>query len=269
MLASRRRSARESDESHGSTSFAWTIIVPRVKHPFPLALAVTSFAIGTVALVAACATSEPSPSGPGLPDAANDASPRSQPPEFDSGGAKDAAPLSTCERTRAYVTACGRDELTCGSAHFDTWCALHDETMNSEAFRRAETKCLTTENCDPLDRRDCEYRSYSTASPTTAQRQVVAAYCETCEPTDPAGCAERKTTYNPALGPKSTDDVFVAAWDLSDAIDDEIRVKCTGPGIDAGADAATDGGVDTGACLKRFAACAGDIYVDHLPDCPK
>jgi len=181
----------------------------------------------------------------------------------DAGGdaGADAAARSTCELTRAYLVACGGD-LTCGDAKFDAWCKSNDDAINSAAFRRAEAMCLTKDNCDSKKRRHCEYESYGSATPTAAQTQVVTAYCQTCEPGDQAGCATRKTSYDGAKGTDSVDDVFVAAWELADPIVDEIRTRCTGSALDAGADAA-DGG-----CLKAFANCAGGIYVDRLPDCP-
>ena len=113
-----------------------------------------------------------------------------------------------------------------------------------------------------MARRDCEYRSYATATPTAAQTQVVQAYCQTCEPADPTGCMTRETSYRPALGPKSTDDVFVAAWELADSVDDAIRTGCTGAALDAGPTP------DAGTCLKAFASCAGGIYLDRVPNCP-
>jgi hypothetical protein len=161
------------------------------------------------------------------------------------------------------------DPLTCGASKFDAWCALNDTAINSESYRRAEALCLLKQNCDGLARRDCEYRSYLTAKPTTAQKAVVAAYCQTCEPTDTAGCITRKTDYDAVVGPKSTDSVFVAAWELSDTLDDQIRTKCTGTALDAGVAAALDAGGDAAPCYKAFDNCAGDLYVNALPDCPK
>lgn len=187
--------------------------------------------------------------------------------KIDTGGGGDTdagvdASKTTCEITRAYVVDClGSAELTCGAAKFDAWCAQNDTIINSETYRRAEAACLVKANCDPDVRRDCEYKSYATATPTTAQKAVVAAYCQTCEPADPTGCATRKTTYVPSAGVKSVDDVFVAGWELADPIADEIRTKCTGSALDAG-------GADAAACLKAFASCAGDVYVTRLPDCP-
>jgi hypothetical protein len=229
--------------------------------------------LGAAAMMAvfwACTDNGSAPSG-GTGDP-NDAASDSTRPRIDASntedGGDDAATLTTCQITRAYVTDCdmgmpdGGDGLTCGNAKFDAWCALNDKAINSEAYHRAEAMCLTHANCDPDKRRDCEYKTYATAIPTTAQTQVALAYCQTCEPADPKGCVTRETTYKSALGPKSTDDVFVAAWELNDALDDEIRTKCTGAALDAGATP------DGGACLKQFASCAGDIYINHLPDCP-
>ena len=190
----------------------------------------------------------------------------SAPSDLDSGPAEETGTTaSTCSVTRTYLTECnklapdGGDELTCGDGKFDAWCELNDKAINSAAYRRAEAQCLTTKNCSGLVRRDCEYRSYATATPTTAQKAVVAAYCATCEPADTT-CPARKIAYDTAKGTTSTDDVFVAAWELSDTLDDLIRTSCTGSALDAG------GG--TAACLKAFGNCAGGIYVDHLPDCP-
>lgn len=179
-------------------------------------------------------------------------------------GATDAAAASTCEQTKNYVEACAQ-ELTCGD-DFDAWCEGNDRAINSDAFRRAEAQCLTKANCDGNDRRDCEYRSYASATPTSAQSAVVEAYCATCEPSDTAGCATKHTTYNPALGPKSVSDLFVAAWELADPLVEEIREKCTGSALNVGA---ADAGDETAACAKAFSLCSGDVYIGKLPDCPK
>jgi hypothetical protein len=237
-------------------------------------LLLTVLALGGSALTAVVSACSDDTAATGSPDAATDAPADTQRPPLpgtDAAADIDArADASTCEITRAYTIAChtdpdAGDPLTCGAAKFDAWCAANDKAINSESYRRAEALCLVKKNCDGLDRRDCEYRSYATAKPTNAQKQVVAAYCQTCEPGDPTGCVTRKTQYDPQLGPKSTDDVFVAAWELSDTLDDEIRTKCTGAALDAGA---VDAGADAAPCLKAFANCAGDIYVNALPDCP-
>jgi len=196
---------------------------------------------------------------------------RRSPPGEDAAAPVDArAEASTCELTRAYTVECNLgsdagDPLTCGAAKFDAWCDLNDKAINSESYRRAEAMCLLKQNCDGYARRDCEYRSYLTAKPTTAQKAVVAAYCQTCEPGDPTGCITRKTDYDAVVGPKGTDSVFVAAWELNDTLDDEIRTKCTGAALDAGV---ADAGGDAAPCYKAFDKCAGDIYVNALPDCP-
>jgi hypothetical protein len=240
-----------------------------VNRPLLLVAAVALSSSGIAAFLSACTDNgsaspgEPNPNEP--KDAALDT--RGPDADLDGGIGEDTSTgPSTCAITRTYETECnklrpdGGSELTCGEAKFDAWCELNDKAINSASFRRAQAMCLTTKNCDGLARRDCEYRSYATATPTAAQKQIVTAYCATCEPADPAGCATRKTVYDPAKGPKSTDDVFVAAWELNDALDDEIRTKCTGAALDAGPDAAV--------CLKQFGNCAGGIYVDRLPDCP-
>jgi hypothetical protein len=220
-----------------------------------LSTAVT--ALAGAALVAACSDSSSSSTTTDGDGGSSEAS-------LDGGGP--AANGATCELTRSYSIGCnagkdGGDPLTCGPDQFDAWCALNDTAINSESYRRAEAMCLTQDNCDGLARRACEYASYATATPTEAQKQVVAAYCQTCEPADTAGCAARKTAYDTTLGPKSTDDVFTAAWELSDALDDAIRTQCTGATLDAGASAAD--------CLNAFGNCAGGVYVDALPACPK
>jgi hypothetical protein len=164
---------------------------------------------------------------------------------------------SYCATRRAYDEACGLDP-TCGVDHFDAWCAQNDAVINSDAFRRVEAKCLTSEYCNQAERRDCELRSYADETPTATQSAIVDAYCETCEPGNVAGCRVEQTTYDPNAGPTSVTDVFVAAWELSDALTAEIKTKCTGGALDAGSN-----------CAKAFSNCAGGVYVDRLPDCPQ
>jgi hypothetical protein len=247
-------------------------IVRTVNRPFLLVTAAALSASAFVAFVSACTDNGSASPGTPTPDTTKDGAPDTQGPGIDGGtGEEDtgAPGASTCDLTRTYVTECNKlrpdagEELTCGDGKFDAWCELNDKAINSAAFRRAEAMCLTTKNCEGLARRDCEYRTYATATPTAAQNQVVAAYCQTCEPGDPTGCATRRTSYDPVKGPKSTDDVFIAAWELNDALADEIRTKCTGAALDAGTP-----GPDAASCLKQFGNCAGGIYVDSLPDCP-
>jgi hypothetical protein len=161
--------------------------------------------------------------------------------------------------TRDFIIACaGEGELDCGKDKYAAWCSEKDQKSNSEAFRRAETKCLPNVGCDASARRDCEYGSYAGEKPTDAQKSLVEAYCSTCEPADTTGCATRSVTYDPAGGPENVTDIFVAAWELSDAIVDQIREKCTGAALPAGSDP----------CEKRFGSCAAEPYLDALPDCP-
>lgn len=170
---------------------------------------------------------------------------------------------SLCAKTRAYTERCGGESaLNCGAAGFDAWCAANDQAVNSDAYRKAEEKCLGPDlACEAKARRDCEYRSYQGETPTAAQRAVVDAYCKTCEPSDVAGCTTRSTAYDPSAGPESVSDIFIAAWELRDSIVDAIRTKCTG--------AALDGGADAAACAKAFASCAAEPYLDAVPDCAK
>jgi hypothetical protein len=248
-------------------------MVRAVKRPLAVLAGLALVGSALAAVVSAC--SDETAATASAEEAGTDAgTDRRQPPGNDAAVEVDArSEASTCELTRAYTVACNvgsdaGDPLTCGASKFDAWCALHDKAINSEAYRRAEALCLVKQNCDGFARRDCEYRSYLTAKPTAAEQQVVAAYCQTCEPADQAGCITRKTDYNAALGPKSTDSVFVAAWELSDTLDDQIRAKCTGTALDAGVAAALDAGGDAAACYKAFDNCAGDLYVNALPDCP-
>lgn len=247
-----------------------------MKRPFVLLVsALLSSGFG-LALVAACTDNGSSSTDVGSLDGSIDArTDRAQLPGEDAAPEVDARAdaASICEITRLYTTECNigsdaGDPLTCGSAKFDEWCALNDKAINSEAFRRAQALCLVKKNCNAFDRKDCEYRSYFTAKQTNAQKQVVQAYCATCEPNNQAGCFTKKTEYDPAKGPNSTDDVFIAAWELNDTLDDAIRTKCTGTALDAGVAASIDAGGDAGPCLKAFGNCAGGIYVDALPNCP-
>jgi hypothetical protein len=205
------------------------------------AVLVASVASLAVALASAC-SDDRSAGGANGSDASADAAPP--------------APPSPCEATRAFVEACGGD-LTCGPEAFDAWCEENDRAINSDAYRRAEATCLTEENCAPASRRRCEYGSYRDETPTAAQAALVRAYCQSCEPGDVDGCAERETTFAPGSDPSQVSDLFIAAWELADDLVDDIRERCTGGVLDAGAD-----------CARAFASCAGAQYVDRLPDCP-
>jgi hypothetical protein len=230
---------------------------------------------GAASFISACSSdSSSAPAGGGGSDATTGSDAPATDAATDGGRPDGATAASTCEITRAFILDCNQgsdagDQLTCGAAKFDAWCALNDQAINSEAYRRAEALCLTHASCTNATRADCEDKSLAMDMPTTAQKNVVAAYCQTCEPADPAGCAMRKTAYDPAKGPDSTDDVYIAAWELNDALTDQIRTKCTGTALDGGIEAQLDAGGVANPCLKAFGNCAGDIYVNALPDCPK
>ncbi len=232
-----------------------------------MAVSASGIALSTVACTDNGAATGGDPTDPDARASKDGAAGDSSATDLDSGIEEDTGITpSTCALTREYHTECnkrapdGGEELTCGDGKFDAWCDLNDKAINSATFRRGQALCLTAKNCATTTRHDCEYSSYATATPTAAQTAVVAAYCQTCEPTD-GTCPTRKIAYDKAKGPSSTDDVFVAAWELNDALDDLIRTQCTGSALDAGTTVAT--------CLKNFGNCAGGIYVDHLPDCPK
>jgi hypothetical protein len=190
---------------------------------------------------------------------------------------------TTCETTLAFAKACGTvDDLNCGSG-FEAWCDANDRAINSDTYRRAEARCLVPENCELKKRIDCEYRSYSSETPTTAQAALVSAYCARCAPEDVAGCTNRATIYDPNLGPGSIENIFIAAWELNDSIVAQITSTCLGSLLsDGGAptDASAVGDAQAGdadagtaegsyaACEKAFGSCAADIYLARLPDCP-
>ncbi|MBX3258566.1 MAG: hypothetical protein KF782_02535 [Labilithrix sp.] len=219
-------------------------------------------AVGFAPVAAAAACSDGAGDAVPAGDAGDEAADAAREAGADAGGGE--RPTTTCGITRAYFEGCGNDgDLNCGADGFDAWCAANDAAINSEAYRRAEALCLTDGNCDGAKRRACEYAHYNDETPTAAQRALVAAYCETCAPSDVAGCEARSTTYDPAEGIEGVDDIFVAAWELADAIVDEMRTECTG------AAAAPDAGGDLAACAKAFAGCAAEVYLDRLPDCPK
>jgi hypothetical protein len=213
-----------------------------------------SFALGATAVVLACSESS-TPTTSTTPDSG---SPLDAGADTSTASDASSTPKSTCEVTRAWLEGCGH-EKNCGDK-FDAWCKSNDDAINSGAYRRAEAKCLTQENCEAEKRNDCEYQHYNTETPTAAQKAVIAAYCATCEPGD-TSCAVRVIKYDPTAGTKSVGDVFIAAWELNDALCDSIRTKCTGSGVDAGPTPA--------ACTKTFGSCAAEVYLNSVPDCPK
>jgi hypothetical protein len=242
-------------------------VIRRLALPAVGLVAGVAFSSGAVALFGACSSTATS-----VNDAkeagVSDASVSSDAPATNDGGRDVAAVVdadsgvapSLCAATRAFVVACG-GSLTCGDAGFDPWCADNDRLMNSESFRRAERRCLAApQNCAANARRDCDYRAYAGEQRTAAQQKLVDDYCATCFPQDVAACKTRSVTYDPDAGPAAVDDIFVAAWELSDSLTNDIDTQCTGAALDAGG---SDGG-----CVRAFADCAGGLYVDRLPNCP-
>lgn len=177
------------------------------------------------------------------------------------GGAFD--PSKVCAQELEYFAACKRpaSDINCTAAKFEAWCTTNQAATDSEQRVRARAACLDAKHCDTKSLNDCIYSTYSTLKPSAAQEKLVADYCSTCEPAD-STCAARKIAYDPAKGPGSVDDVYLAAWELSEKLTLAIDQKCTGPAI-------ADAGADAGSCQKRFGNCAGSLYVDALPDCPK
>lgn len=165
-----------------------------------------------------------------------------------------------CELTKSYFVDCGNaSELSCGAAGFDAWCSKNDK-LNSDAFREAEEHCLTTKNCDGTARRTCDYDRYNSAKQTASQKALVKAYCQTCEPLGVADCEQRSIHFDKSGGLDAVPDIFIAAWELSDDVVDTIRKSCTGPALQPGS---------VKSCADAFASCAGDIYLDRVPDCSK
>lgn len=238
-----------------------------------LAATVTTAAIASFAACSSDSTSSPDDTtdastdrglGPG--EIADSSGTPPPPPSSGDGSAG----KTTCQLEREYFTGCKLD-LTCSDTKFDAWCKSNDTAINSVTYRNGEASCLTQANCDPDKRKDCEYRTYNTATATPAEQALVGSYCQTCEPGDTLGCVARSTKYNVGGGPNAVPDIFVAAWELADPIVLEIQNKCTGSALDGGVDAGGDGGAPDGgaaSCAKAFAGCAADVYLAHLPDCP-
>lgn len=171
-------------------------------------------------------------------------------------------PTKVCAQELAYFTTCNVDpkDVTCTAAKFEPWCKDSQEKVDSEQRTIARAKCLVAANCDPALKNACIYSTYNTLALSTAQQKLVADYCQTCEP-GVATCAAAHTVYDPAAGPKSVDDLYIAAWELATPLVNAIDQKCTGAAI-------ADAGADAGTCARRFATCAADIYIDALPNCP-
>ena len=172
-------------------------------------------------------------------------------------------PSKVCAQELEYFPVCKKptNDINCGAATCEAWCTTNQAATDSEQRVRAKAACLDVKHCDPNTLKDCMYSAYNKMQPTAAQAKLIADYCATCEPGDSA-CPATKIAYNPAKGPNSIDDMYLAAWELSEALTVAIDQKCTGPAI-------ADAGADAGSCQKRFGNCAGSLFVDALPDCPK
>ncbi len=213
--------------------------------------AVAALALPLVLHAFACST-EKSEVVPDLGDAASTvdaARPR------DAGG--DAPPAKThCETYQAYTQGCG-ETPNCGDK-FLAWCALTEPTESAQ-LHAARLRCMTQDNCVPKVRHACEYETYTAASLSAAQRGLAEAYCATCEASDVAGCVTRSTTYDAAKGPDGVTDIFLGVYESSDSVATTMKTKCTGAALS----------FDAGTCARAFALCAGNVFVDGLPDCPK
>lgn len=188
-------------------------------------------------------------------------------PKRDSATADDSStgydPSKVCAQELAYLQACGVEakDVNCTATGFEAWCKENQTKVDSEQRARARAQCLVAPNCASRDRNACIYDVYNTLTLGPAQQKLVADYCQTCEP-GVATCTTTKSRYDSSAGPASVDDIYIAAWELAEPLVNEIDRKCTGAAF-------ADAGADAGTCAKRFAACAGDVYVDALPDCPK
>ena len=172
-------------------------------------------------------------------------------------------PSKVCAQELAYFDTCKIDpkQVNCTPAKFEAWCSTNQSATDSDQRVRAKAACLNVKHCGASDLKACIYETYNTLSLSPAQTKLVADYCATCEPGS-AACVQNHVKYNPSKGPGSVDDLYLAAWELSEKLVVAIDQKCTGaPFADAGADAGT--------CDRRFAQCAGGLFVDALPDCPK
>lgn len=250
-----------SSRSSGSSGFARLARVARF----------AALAAVPLCTVYACTTN-----GTAIPDedAASTTVPRTDgaTPPTDSSAGGDAAradaaasfdPAKVCAQELEYFTACKAppNDINCTAAKFEAWCTLNQAATDSAQRVRARAACLDAKHCSPSSLKDCLYKSYNTQQQTPAQAKLVADYCATCEPGD-ARCTTQRIAYDPAKGPNSIDDLYLAAWELSEALTVAIDQKCTGPAI-------ADAGADAGTCEKRFGSCAGSLFVDALPDCPK
>jgi hypothetical protein len=208
--------------------------------------------LAPVLLATACGTEKADV--PSLGDAGNlsDAARR----DGAADGGAEAGPKGHCETYLAYTQGCG-ETPNCGDK-FLAWCASTEPTESAQ-LHAARIQCMNAGNCKAKDRHACEYETYAAASLSAAQRALAEAYCSTCEAGDVAGCVARSTTYDAAKGPDGVTDIFLGVYESSDALATEMKNKCTGAAL----------GFDAGTCARAFAVCAGGVFVDALPNCPK
>lgn len=171
-------------------------------------------------------------------------------------------PSKVCAQELAYFNVCKKSptDINCTAAGYEAWCKINQDATDSEQRVRAKAACLDVAHCDKASLADCIYKSYNTQKLSANQQKLLTDYCATCEP-GVASCAQ-KYVYSETKGPDSVDDVYIAVWELSDALVTQADQKCTGPAV-------ADAGSDAGTCARRFAVCAGNLYVDALPACPK
>jgi hypothetical protein len=171
-------------------------------------------------------------------------------------------PSKVCAQELAYFNVCKKSptDINCTAAGYEAWCKINQDATDSEQRVRAKAACLDVSHCDKASLADCIYKSYNTQKLSANQQKLLTDYCATCEP-GVASCAQ-KYVYSETKGPDSVDDVYIAVWELSDALVTQADQKCTGPAV-------ADAGSDAGTCARRFAVCAGNLYVDALPACPK
>lgn len=202
----------------------------------------------TLTLIAVACSSEPSRSVSTDAGASDAATPAKDAARADAGPALTGA-LAWCERLKSKMLNCDA-ELECG-VDFDAWCAKQ-ATTNSRAFESTDTGCVET-TCKSSERSKCRYPGYASIGMSAAGEALASAYCATC--TEVPGCAASIRTYDG----QAVSDAFVAAWELSDAIINDIRTQCTGAALT----------ITGGDCVKSFGSCAANIYLSALPVCPK
>ena len=180
-----------------------------------------------------------------------------------SDGGGDAAVADVCAVEKQHGVDCSQT-LECGDK-FEAWCKEADK-VDSEQRRAGKRACLTKDRCKSADVRDCIYKTYNKATRTAAQEALLDAYCNTCFTGGGIGlCKAASPAYDAAKGPAGVTDIFLAVWELSDALTDKVRTTCTGGALDAGVADAGDGGGGASSCASAFASCAGGIFVDALP----